>query len=122
MSVLDQPHWWYWKQLLMDVHKKNKQGEEEVGDLAASGRNQRLYLNKPYQHVYVSKREAESLYWFTQGKGVREVAETLEISKRTVEYYLKNVKLKLSCRTRHELLTKVIANGFCELYQEHFVA
>lgn len=51
----------------------------------------------------VSNREWECLQWLIRGKNAPEIAQLLEISKRTVEKHLSNVKTKLGCETLFEL-------------------
>jgi len=47
----------------------------------------------------LSPRELQVLYWTTQGKDARTIAEILELSEHTVRDYLKSAKQKLGCAT-----------------------
>jgi DNA-binding CsgD family transcriptional regulator len=47
-----------------------------------------------------------------KGKTIVAVASILGLSPRTVEYYVKNMKSKLGCRTKFELLDAVHASEF----------
>ena len=137
MSVLDQPHWRYWKCVLKEVeNKKNKnypckftdintrlQSVLDINEERASyeiHNKRRIYLESTDQEIYFSRREAECAYQLAQGKTLREVAQTLSLSIRTIEYYMKNMKAKLKCRTRSELVGKIMSSGFCNRYMEVF--
>lgn len=56
----------------------------------------------------LSKREGECLFYVLQGKSARQIAELLHLSKRTVETYYQNIKNKLGCETKTELLVRAI--------------
>ena len=54
--------------------------------------------------IYLSKRESECLLQLSLGKTAKETARALDLSPRTVEFYLNNIKEKTDCRTRTELV------------------
>ncbi len=56
---------------------------------------------------YLSKRESECLRLTVRGKSAKQIAIELEISRRTVEEYLNNIKLKLGVFSKSELIDKV---------------
>ena len=60
------------------------------------------------ENAYLSKREQECLYHYVRGKSAREISHILPLSKRTIEHYLENVKLKLNVSKKSELIDKVI--------------
>jgi len=51
----------------------------------------------------LSEREAEVLYWITEGKQNREVADILERSLNTVQEHVENIIRKLKMENRHAL-------------------
>lgn len=51
-----------------------------------------------------TKREEQCLYYSVRGKSAREIGVVLNLSRRTVEQYLENVKFKMGVRTRSEML------------------
>lgn len=59
----------------------------------------------------VSKRESHCLYYLMRGMTGKQIAKTLKLSPRTVEFYLENAKLKLKCQNRHELINKMFEAG-----------
>jgi DNA-binding CsgD family transcriptional regulator len=52
----------------------------------------------------LSKRERECLEHFQKGYSAQATAASLGISQRTVEHYFDNIKAKLGCRSKWELL------------------
>ena len=65
-----------------------------------------------YGNAYFTKREAECMTWLLKGKTINSTATLLEISPRTVEYYVKNMKIKTGCRTKFELIDFIYASEF----------
>ncbi len=59
-------------------------------------------------NTYISKREAQCLYYRIQGKTAKGIAAMLNISPKTVENYLQNLKFKLNVSYSSELIEKVL--------------
>jgi hypothetical protein len=57
------------------------------------------------EHCYamLTPREKECLYWLFYGKTMPEIALILNISKRTVEKFITNIKEKFDCNTLFQL-------------------
>lgn len=56
-----------------------------------------------FQYEKLTAREKECLYWLFYGKTVPEIALILNISKRTVEKFITNLKTKFDCCTLFQL-------------------
>jgi len=54
----------------------------------------------------LNDREAEMLTWAARGKTSAEIAEALDMPKRTVDFHLDNARLKLHAATRTEAVIK----------------
>lgn len=83
------------------VEKKNKAGRKA---------SERYYL-KDLSGVYLTSREFEISLFVASGCTVKETASKLELSPRTVEYYLTNVRRKLGVRNKQELVKMLFDNG-----------
>lgn len=54
----------------------------------------------------LTPRQKECLKYLTKGMTIKQIANQLSLSHKTVEHYLETVKLKLNCANRHELIKK----------------
>lgn len=61
--------------------------------------------------VTLTAREKECLYYLVSGKSAKQTAALLNVSPRTVEFHLENIKQKAGCRTKLELLGKTIVKA-----------
>ncbi len=68
--------------------------------LSSVNKTLRLIPNSDQKHFFnanLTRREIECLYWFKQGKTVPEMSIIMNISKRTTETYVANLKAKFGC-------------------------
>ena len=56
------------------------------------------------KNVVLTERQLQCVKYLLQGKTAREIAEILGLSRRTVEYYLSNVKSRFECNNKVELI------------------
>ena len=59
--------------------------------------------------VDLSDREIECLTWSARGKTSSEIAQILDLSKRTVDFHIENARRKLNVATRIEAVVKAAA-------------
>lgn len=64
--------------------------------------------------VYFTRREVDTLRYLVDGGTVKEVAQKMDLSPRTVEFYVKNLRQKLGCSTKRCLIEWVSKMGFAE--------
>lgn len=70
-----------------------------------------LLLSNGHEKYKISKRESDCLFYLLRGKTVKEIAKILKLSPRTVEVYVSNVKLKLGCSSKSEVINRAIEEG-----------
>lgn len=120
----------YWEKVLQEVVNKNTSTKEyRVTNVARLyGDNARAFLKKTsdqknkknydlgpkYNGAYFTKREAECMIMLIKGKTINKVAVALSLSPRTIEFYLKNMKAKIGCRTKFELIERVLESNFLQ--------
>ena len=63
-------------------------------------------------NLHLSPREAECVFFLLRGHTIKEVANILDLSPRTIEFYLKNIKTKLSCNKKREVLEIIRQSSF----------
>jgi len=72
-------------------------------------------LGGKYSGIYLTRREAECMLYLIRGKTVAMIADDLKLSPRTVEFYVKNLKDKMHCKNRPELIDKMLHSNFLEI-------
>lgn len=70
-----------------------------------------LATSKEVLDINLSPREVDCLHYLAQGLLNDRIAEKLKISTHTVEYHIRNARLKLVCRTREQALAKAVSLG-----------
>jgi DNA-binding CsgD family transcriptional regulator len=83
---------------------------------------QKKSLFKPQADVYLlsgqhsafklTPRQHECLFFLVRNKSAKEISEILDLSHRTVEDYLEEIKLKLNCISKSQLIDKAISHGY----------
>ncbi len=61
-------------------------------------------INKNGELINFTKREAECISIFMQNRSMKEIGKHLDLSPRTVEHYLENVKQKLGVQYKSQLV------------------
>ena len=62
--------------------------------------------------LQITRRELECLYYLSIGKSAKQTAAALNISTRTVEFHLKNLRNKTGARNRLQLLSSLSLISF----------
>jgi len=113
----------YFKSKASDIIKKQEQGPKssypkrfDISCIEEQSRNRQkffdeinknkksLIANKDGSLIKLTKRESECISILMKNKTVKEIGSTLNLSPRTVEHYIDNVKQKLGIRYKSELL------------------
>ncbi|MBY0500637.1 MAG: helix-turn-helix transcriptional regulator [Alphaproteobacteria bacterium] len=77
-----------------------------------------LFLNS--ETVYISFREAQCLLFLSRGRTVKEIGKELDLSPRTVESYIENIKNKTGIICRSTLVDIFYKNlPFINIYLTH---
>lgn len=74
--------------------------------------NELFYVGNPFEKFNLSKREEECLYFLIRGKSSKEIGRILNLSPRTVEHYIDNIKGKFGCDSKRNLIAKAIDAGY----------
>jgi len=112
----------YWQAVLKEVLNRNSEEPFLFTNLRPEGGfirkkngefdNQKIYkLGGEYGDLYLTQREVDCIVRIIQGKTIVKIATELALSPRTVEFYLRNVKSKLRCRTKAQLIEKIMQNN-----------
>jgi DNA-binding CsgD family transcriptional regulator len=71
--------------------------------IAASGLNEARDAASELKSM-LSKREHEVLAHLARGKTAKQIGLQLDISRRTVEHHIQNIKYKTNCNSRSEII------------------
>lgn len=105
----------FWEQVLAEVlNKKNNNGflQNQEQSFKKPKCIKNYFLGKKLKNLYLTKREAECMLLLLKGKTINGIAIILNLSPRTIEFYLKKMKIKLNCRTKFELIELIIHSDF----------
>lgn len=111
----------YWQQVLQEVLNKGHADfcflytnlgpdrDEDGRDFQVGYGHKRdnVLLDGQFEGIYLTPREFDCLRVLKEGKTIKEIARGMELSPRTVEFYLKNLKAKFRCKSKTELLAVV---------------
>ncbi len=67
------------------------------------------------QPPVLTRREVEILEYATLGLSAKEVAQHIDISPRTVERHLENIKLKLRAKNRTHMVACAVREGLLKV-------
>lgn len=65
-------------------------------------------LKKLHDKYKLSSRELDCIYYLIRGKSAREIAEKLNLSTRTIESHIINIKDKINVTSKSELIEKIV--------------
>lgn len=71
-----------------------------------------FFLGKDYPGVYFTTREAQCMVLVMQGYTLKEIGQRLILSPRTIECYVRNMRSKLGCRSRANLIRAILESDF----------
>lgn len=112
-----------WNDILQEImNKKNNNqtrlsltsvAEQKAKVISSDKPRTTIYsLGPKFTGIYFTQREAECMLCFLMGRTIATTAEVLHLSPRTIEYYVKNMRNKLNCRTKSELIGLVLESDF----------
>ncbi len=73
------------------------------------GRTECYPLDGDLEGKYLTRREAECMALLVMGKSCASAARALNLSVRTVEYYVKVIRCKLNCVDKSALIEKLVS-------------
>lgn len=75
----------------------------------------KILTQRRHQHSRLSRREFQVFLCCVMGYTSSAMAKLFNISVKTVEYYLGEVKTKLDCESRADLFSKAVEIGYIAL-------
>lgn len=74
-------------------------------------------LGDYFPGISLAEREAECVYLLLQNKRYKQISSEMNISLRTVETYIKNIRAKLRCNKKAEIIELIQRSAFLKYYQ-----
>jgi len=68
-----------------------------------------------YLGAKLSYRQSQCLYHLLRGKSAAVTGKILGLSQKTVEYYIDEIKNKMMCGTKTEIIEKSIERGYFDI-------
>lgn len=87
-------------------------------NLKKSSRRRNYFLDYPFEDVHLTPREAEAMFWIVQDYTFVATAEKMGLSSRTVEFYVKNMKTKLHCAGKKEMIEKILQTNLLQQLEQ----
>lgn len=78
----------------------------------------KYYLGKEYTDIYFTEQEARCMFYFLKGYASKEIGIMMQISKRTVIFYCYNMRKKVHCSSKNELVNLILKTDFLHYLPE----
>ncbi|MDC3181025.1 helix-turn-helix transcriptional regulator [Gammaproteobacteria bacterium] len=78
----------------------------------------KTYVFCEAENLYLTQREADCIYFLSQGLTIKSTAEELILSPRTVEFYLQRIKEKFGQPNKKTLLAHLAAYDYFESFMQ----
>lgn len=72
-------------------------------------------INPKALNISLTKKETETLYHLVRGKSAKMIGNEMNISRRTAEAHLFNLKNKFNCNTKNQLIEAAIELGYAHV-------
>ncbi len=115
----------YWQRLVLEVTEgksKSPHSQKPSKGVRYATQHQRRHikytLGEPFSSIYFTQREAECMIQMLKGKTMVETGKILNLSPRTVEYYLTKIKRKLNRRKKSEIMQLVADSEFVKNFEQ----
>jgi DNA-binding CsgD family transcriptional regulator len=94
------------RSLLDDVSSEfyKKEADNKIKEFIEGTHVKKYHLNVKGATVHLSPREVECMVHLSESKSTKEIASLMDLSPRTIETHVENVKRKLGCDRRSKLI------------------
>lgn len=92
-----------WGAALLLINKKN---------MSKLLRNKKYIVKTEQEEVVLSRKEAECALYLLKGLRSKHIAREMGVAPRTIEYHIENIRSKLNCDVRTDLIAKLTSGNF----------
>ena len=124
----------YWHAILKDMQKEKLAHKKTcLRQNTASQEHEKEKLNEAIarctkriqypiagvqKNMYLTEREAQCIYHLMHGGTLKSTAHKLNLSPRTVEFYINNIKDRIGIRKKKDLIHNIEQSDFLKLYTQ----
>ncbi|ABI87179.1 bacterial regulatory s, luxR family protein [Burkholderia ambifaria AMMD] len=83
---------------------------KKIGSLVQQGSYR---IGSPKDALDLTERERQVLFFLARNKMAKDIANILELSVRTIEQYIDNLRCKFSASSKNELIELAASAGYC---------
>jgi DNA-binding CsgD family transcriptional regulator len=80
------------------------------------------YIGKNPSNIHLTHKESECLFYLIRGKSSKFIANAMNISCRTVEFHIDNLKHKFASRNKSELICNAIQKGYMSIIPNNILS
>ncbi len=85
-------------------------------------KSSKAYNIGTFENIFgLSTRELECLFCVIHGLTAKRIAEVLQLSKRTIEFYISNIKNKFGSSNKSELMVLAMQHGYMDTIPPRFI-
>lgn len=86
--------------------------QSDIKYYSTSSKFERSYMIGLNQKDCLSEREMDCVFYLLRGNTAKQIAQQLQNSPRTIESLIENIKLKLNCTTKSEIIECCLVKGY----------
>ena len=80
-----------------------------------------IYILEGWENNYfLTDRQLECLFFLVRGKTSKNIARILNLSSRTIEGYINDIKLKMHCSSKNQIIEKSFMEGLVTIVPKSF--
>lgn len=114
------------KNLLIDCNRYYVFGSfQNISDVQIIKKNgyfdkikKRFYLGELFGKQYLTIQEYRVFRYILTGYTAKRIGVALCLSPKTIESYIENIKIKLNCKTKNDIIFTAISNGLTFILEE----
>ena len=100
------------------LHQKRTEKPENFNLQSVKWENQYIIFNN--QYISLSIKQAQIVFHITLGRGAKEIAYQMNISLRTVQCHIDNIKHKAGIYNKQALTTAALRGSYLRLLNQNF--
>lgn len=97
----------FWEANSKIISNLSFQKDKDIKTFLNETKISRHWLGGNDTHIFLTSRESECLKYLSTGKTMKEIAKIMNLSPRTVESYITNLKIKMGVTSKSDLIARI---------------